>query len=242
MTAAELFGSSEAIVFDLDGTLVDTLPDLTATLNQALLELGLGKVDTTLVRLSLHGGFEESARAALAVLGHSDELMEGLVNAYAHHYWRAPALHSRPYPGVRELLTRQQGRGVRMAVCTNKTEALAGRLLDVLDLRRHFVAVVGADTCSRRKPDPEPLWHAINCLQTSRERAIFVGDSRVDVDCAKAAQVRCLYFRGGYGSGSAESGLADQSFGAYSGLAVLGKSLCRETQHQQDCSNGNHSG
>lgn len=210
--------NSDAIIFDLDGTLVDTLPDLTATLNDALFEIGLGKIDDNLVRSSLHRGFEESARAALSALGQDEKLLGQLVEAYQAYYRQAPATHSRLYPGVRDLLIRQMGRGVPMAVCTNKSESLALGLLDELDLRKFFSVVVGADTCARRKPDPEPLIHAIDRLDTPHDRAVLVGDSQVDVDCARSAHVSCLYFTGGYGTRSAQSSALEISFDAYSEL------------------------
>lgn len=202
MNAAALLWSRRGLVFDLDGTLVDTLPDLTASLNHALRELGLETVTPALVSRSLHGGLEGSAVAALAtqdVPGGADRALPALLSLYGKRYAAACAQLSRPYPGVREVLAQLQHDGVPMSVCTNKTEAQALQLLGALDLLHRFDGVVGADTCGRRKPHPEPLQRALALLGVPAAQALLVGDSEVDRDCAQAAGIALLAFEGGYG-------------------------------------------
>ena len=199
MNAAELFWQRQALVLDLDGTLVHTLPDLTDALNQALAGEGSGRVGEDLVRSSLHGGLEGSVDAAIDHLGLAPACRARLIDRYAACYEHSLAVRSAPYPGVRPVLDRLRDRGVRLAVCTNKLEAQAVRLLAAFDLLASFELVVGADTCVERKPSPVPLLHAISALRAEAHESLLIGDSAVDAACAFGAEVSCLLFTGGYG-------------------------------------------
>lgn len=214
-SAGSLFWSRAVRVFDLDGTLVDTLPDLTRALNAALADLGLPRVDAGLVRASLHGGLEGSVEAALVAAGAPVALSPLLLDRYGLQYDAMLTEQSRPYPGVPELLERLRDRGDRLAVCTNKQEPQALRLLGRLGLAAFFTSVVGADTCGQRKPHPAPLLHAVEALGGSSAQALLVGDSLVDLHCARAAGIDCLLFGGGYGNGTEE---ATQRFSSYAEL------------------------
>lgn len=199
MTAARLLRTGGTFVFDLDGTLVDSLPDLARALNDALAELGAAPVPVSLVRRSLHGGLEASAAEALRYLSLDPVAAEPLALAYARHYARAPAHDSRPYAGVPELLERLVHDGARLAVCTNKPRNQAEAVLEATGLATYFPVVVGADSCSRRKPDPEPVRHALNRVGSSPREAVMVGDSLADVRSAHGAGVACLLHVAGYG-------------------------------------------
>lgn len=222
MNGSALFWSRPLRVFDLDGTLVDTLPDLTLALDTALADLGLPVVGAALVRASLHGGIDGSVDAALAHLQAPTALRGLLLARYRQHYDAALTRHSRAYPGVHELLERLRQRGDRLAVCTNKQQAQAQRVLGSLGLAPFFGMVVGADTCGQRKPHAAPLLHAIAALGGPRAQALFVGDSEVDRACAEAAGVDCLIFGSGYG------GIDDPAQAAFdSWLALLaGEPAC----------------
>jgi 2-phosphoglycolate phosphatase len=198
--AATLFWSSRSRVFDLDGTLVDTLPDLHAALNLALQDLQLPAVDRHLVQASLHEGLEGSARAALLKLRAPVDWRPLLLERYELHYKQVSGTYAMPYPGVHGLLDRLVQIGERPAVCTNKSEARAIELLARLGLIDAIVTVVGADTCSHRKPHPEPLLHALTALRAEPEASVLIGDSSLDVQCAAAAQVPCIFFASGYGT------------------------------------------
>jgi len=215
VTAAELFWRPAALVFDLDGTLVHTLPDLTGALNQALADEGPGRVSEALVRGSLHGGLEASVDAAIEHLGLAPGHRARLIERYAECYEQAIAARSAPYPGVRQVLTRLRSRGRRMAVCTNKSQAQARRLLEALELSASFDLVVGADTCAERKPSPLPLLHALAGLGALPDQALLVGDSAVDLACACGAAVPCLLFSGGYGTGIAGASPGVAGFGSW---------------------------
>lgn len=196
-SAAAVLARCRALVFDLDGTLIDTLGDLTASLNVALSELSLPAVDASVVRSSLHGGLEATVEAALETVQVSGSARSALLARYAQLVNDLPASLSRPYPGVGEFLSHWVADRT-LAVCTNKSQAAAESLLQQLGLAGHFVCVVGADTCERRKPHPAPLLHALQRLGVPRGQAAMIGDSRVDYACAQAAGVACLLHSGGY--------------------------------------------
>ncbi len=195
-----LFRSRRARIFDLDGTLVHTLPDLAAALNQALREMGFPAAPQTIVRASLHGGLEATAAAAVTWLRLPAGVMPALLARYRRRYQAGLMHRSAPYDGVPELLARLSARGEAMAVCSNKPQRLAEDLLAALGLLGHFAIVVGADTCEQRKPHPAPLRRAIVRLGARRAEALFIGDSAVDAGCAQAAGVPHLWFGNGYGA------------------------------------------
>jgi phosphoglycolate phosphatase len=222
VNAVALLCASPALVFDLDGTLVDTLPDLTDALNQALREHACAPVSAALVRRSLHGGVETSVDAALGAAGAADPaLAHAVLMRYQGLLDEQPVRGSRPYPGVADLLHHCRARGQRLAVCTNKREAPARRVLQEVGLADFFTVVVGADTCAHRKPHAEPLLHAIAGLACLPAQAALVGDSPVDQACAAAAGIGFLLFAGGYGGPPAAFPLAAsriQFFDSYPAL------------------------
>lgn len=209
-----------AVVFDLDGTLVDTLPDLTHALQVALVRLQLPAVPDDIVRASLHGGLEGTALATLEILqrtsGHTplpsyEHLLATYRAAYRDHLWRT----SRPYPGVTTMLHTLHSKGLRIALCTNKAETEARHLLRAFALDGCFDAVVGGDTLAMRKPSAEPLLYALALLETQPDAALMVGDSQVDLDCAHTAGVTCNVFTGGYGDLDPTRLAPGQAFTAY---------------------------
>ncbi|MFM1989937.1 MAG: hypothetical protein RJA99_2894 [Pseudomonadota bacterium] len=194
--AAAALASRTAIVLDLDGTLIDTLPDLVRTLNAALADFGAAPVPATLVRTTLHGGLEASAAAAAALAGLD---AAPLAARYAEHYARAPDRLALAYPGVDAMLEHLVRRGHRLAVCTNKRSTEAERLLAKVGLLAQVPVLVGADSCEHRKPHPLPLRTALLRLGLAPTDGILVGDSLVDVETARAAGVPCVIHAGGYG-------------------------------------------
>ena len=200
--AAEPGGAPhEALVFDLDGTLVDTLPDMLAALNAALASCGQPPMAAAQVQARLHHGLEGMVDAALERDGNkSDACMRGSIQArFETGYAQNLAEHSLPYPGVAPALEILAKRGMRMAVCTNKPRAMAETLLAQLDLLKYFSIVVGADTCKERKPSATPLLYAIEQIGGTPERSLMIGDSAIDIACATAAGVRCWIYTRGYG-------------------------------------------
>ena len=192
----------DAYLFDLDGTLVDTAPDLMRALNHTLAERGLGAVDLALTRHWVGHGVRAMLRAAFA---HHEERVEAdrldeMEAACVDHYAAHIADFSRPFPGVVEALHALAGRAP-LAVVTNKLAGLSEKLLDALALSPFFRVVVGRDTAGKPKPDAAPAVYACERLGRAPRRALFVGDSETDVGCARAAGCPVVLYRHGYNRG-----------------------------------------
>jgi phosphoglycolate phosphatase len=179
------------VAFDLDGTLVDTGPDLTASLNHALVELGRPPVSEASVRGMVGHGARKLLERGLAASGEaSPALIDQGFSMFLDYYADHICDRSVPFDGVERAMDRLAEGGVRLAICTNKLEALTLLLLDALGWRDRFAAVVGGDSLPQRKPDPAPLHAAI--LRAGGGAAAYVGDSITDTDTAQAAGLPCV--------------------------------------------------
>ena len=179
------------VAFDLDGTLVDSAPDLTAALNHALRQFGRAEVSEESVRHMVGHGARALLQKGLAATGAmTPDLVEEGFPIFLDHYAAHIADGTRPYPGLEAALDRLAAMDVRLAVCTNKLEGLARDLIDALGWQGRFAAIVGGDTLPVRKPDPAPLFAAIE--RAGGGKAAFIGDSITDTDTARAANVRCV--------------------------------------------------
>lgn len=192
--------SKPIIVFDLDGTLVDTAPDLLDSLNHCLAISGLKTADReSLRRFVGQGGRVMIERAFAAQQKQASEAqLDRLVEEFREHYAHNMPGHSSFFPGVREAMDRFAASGFELAVCTNKFEALSVKLLTSMGEAGRFAAICGADTFAYRKPDPRHLIETIARAGGNRERAIMVGDSRTDIDTAKAAGIPVVAVDFGY--------------------------------------------
>lgn len=188
------------IAFDLDGTLIDTAPDLLGALNVILVEQGMAPAPLTAVRqLVGHGLRGMLIRAyAMADLTISEDQIATLRPRIVDVYRGRIAQESRPFPGCLTALADLRAGGAKLAVCTNKPEGLARLLLDELEMTRLFDAIVGGDTLPVQKPDPAPLLEAIARAGGDVARAILVGDASPDTGAAKAAGVPCIVLSFGY--------------------------------------------
>jgi phosphoglycolate phosphatase len=201
MAADELSALNGAtVVFDLDGTLVDTAPDLVGTLDALLAEEGLPPLGLEAGRRLIGGGPRvmvargfERAGVTISELRLAD-LTERFLVAYAGRLTRA----SRPYPGAEAALAALKAAGARLAVCTNKPTGLAVGLLRGLRMELLFSAVVGPDAAPARKPDPRHLQAAIATAGGDPRRALMVGDSATDAQVARAARVPLILVSFGY--------------------------------------------
>lgn len=188
------------IVFDLDGTLVDTAPDLVATLNHVLACEGLPPVAYQEARNMVGGGarvmVERGLKAEGRVLATAE--VDRMVRDFIAHYADHIAVGSRPFHGVEAALDRLAASECRLAVCTNKLEWLSLRLLDTLGLRPRFRAICGGDTFGVSKPDPKILRGTISRAGGDPARAIMIGDSMTDIATARAAGVPVIAVDFGY--------------------------------------------
>jgi phosphoglycolate phosphatase len=187
------------IVFDLDGTLVDTAPDLVATLSALFAREGLPAPGIEL-RNMIGGGARlliERALAEKSIKIPAQEL-ERLYAGYIEHYAAHIADRSRPFPGLEAALDALAAAGCRLAVCTNKLEFLAVRLLEALGLAGRFAAIVGQDTFGLQKPDPEVLRRTVARAGGKMQRALMVGDSETDIRMARQAAIPVVAVDFGY--------------------------------------------
>jgi phosphoglycolate phosphatase len=192
--------AAPTIVFDLDGTLVDTAPDLVLTLNTILAREGLPQVAFDAARKMVGGGARAMIERGLLAhgrtlpLGQIDRLGRDFIDHYAAHI----AEHSKPFPGVERALDVLQGGGCRLAVCTNKLEWLSRKVLDALGLASRFDAICGPDTFGVSKPDAAILHGAIARAGGRPDQAVMIGDSITDVAVARAAGIPVIAVDFGY--------------------------------------------
>lgn len=188
------------VVFDLDGTLVDTAPDLVASLNAALALEGIAAVDVDAFRpFAGRGGrvmIETAFARARRPLG--ETLFSALHAAFVDHYRSSMPGASRLFPGGLAALDRLADEGWTLAICTNKPEDLARRLIDRMGLSARFAAIAGADTFAWKKPDPRHVLSTIAQSGGDPGRAVMVGDTATDIDAARAAGVPSIAVSFGY--------------------------------------------
>jgi phosphoglycolate phosphatase len=188
------------VVFDLDGTLVDTAPDLIETLNVVFTRDGLPPVDYAAARNMIGGGAYRMIESALRFEGRvlADGVVDRMFADFIAYYAAHIADRSQPFPGLDAALDRLAERGCRFAVCTNKLEGLSRLLLEALGLTRRFAAICGQDTFGMQKPDPEILRRTIQAAGGTLQRAVMVGDSGIDIATARAAGVPIVAVDFGY--------------------------------------------
>jgi phosphoglycolate phosphatase len=195
-----MISSAPLIVFDLDGTLVDTAPDLIASLNVILARDGLAPLPLASARNMIGGGARKMLERGLEAEGRTvsavdiDRLTTDFIAHYADHI----ADHSRPFDGLEAALDQLAARGCTLAVCTNKLEWLSKRLLDKLDLSARFAAICGGDTFGVAKPDPVILRQTVARAGGQVSSTIMVGDAGTDVGVARRTGVPVIGVTFGY--------------------------------------------
>jgi phosphoglycolate phosphatase len=201
------------ILFDLDGTLLDTASDIAQALNRTLADYGLAPLPVADVSRMIGRGSPILIERAAATRGRtlSEAEREAMLERFFHHY-AALEEHdisdAQPYAGARAALEALHDAGMRIAVVTNKQHRFATSLLDRLQLAGWVDTVVGGDTCERRKPDPQPLLFACDSLGVAPSQALMVGDSINDVTAARAAHIPIICVPYGYNEGQDPRSLA----------------------------------
>lgn len=216
-TAAALQGELRAVLFDLDGTLLDTAADIALALNRALAEQQTAPLETQRVRELIGRGAPlliQRVIARLSVRPWPVDPVLLLQRFYYHHdhLHDAHEFQARAYPGVEAGLAQLHARGLRLGVVTNKARYAATTLLVNLGLSGWIDVVVGGDTAEHRKPHPQPLLHACQELQVTPAQTLMVGDSNTDVLAARAAGMRIVCVPYGYNEGADPRTLACDAF------------------------------
>lgn len=192
------------VMIDLDGTLIDTVPDLATAANRMLADLGRPGWDESYYRKWIGNGVPRFVKRALTGEMQAEPdgvLFEKALTIFCAHYGAAVADLSRPYPGVIEGLERLTASGFSLACITNKAEAFTVPLLKQLDLYKYFKLVLSGDSLSKQKPDPLPLTHACKHFGITPDHGMLVGDSSNDVEAARAAGMPVICVTYGYNHG-----------------------------------------
>ncbi|WP_417318974.1 phosphoglycolate phosphatase [Emcibacter sp.] len=190
----------KAVIFDLDGTLVDSARDLTATLNYVLRHRGRPEIGIENVRHMVgHGsrallikGFDYSGNVP------PEEELDRLQEMFLDYYNNHIADHTISFPGLWEALTELRSNDVKLAVCTNKVEDLSHKLLQSLGLDDFFCALTGGDSFDYKKPDPRHLLSTLELMDCDPDNAVMVGDSANDIDAARNASIPVIGVTFGY--------------------------------------------
>jgi len=185
------------VIFDLDGTLVDSLSDIAEALNLTLADWRLPQVEEATVKGWIGEGVRVLVGSALTALG-SDLALDEVMPGFMRHYGETLLHRPRLYPGVAEALARLHAQGATLAVCTNKPERFVEPLLAHLRIAQYFSAVLGGDSLAERKPSPAPLLHLCTRFDCAAAQALMVGDSGTDAAAARAAGMPLALVRYGY--------------------------------------------
>lgn len=194
----------QAYLFDLDGTLVDTAPDINVALNHSLENFGFQLVSESHTRHWIGYGGRVLIHQALQHQGFNGDLekqLDIMLEPFLDYYSEHHAALSTIYPSVGETLTRLRARGAKLAVVTNKITRLSTQILDSLSLTDYFDLIVCGDTTPTPKPDPAPIHYCLDRFDIAPQDALFVGDSITDVLAARAAGAAIICVRDGYNHG-----------------------------------------
>lgn len=186
-----------ALVFDLDGTLVDSLADLQAALNEMLRGFARHELSADQVRRMIGDGTHALVERALRATGDVNDL-ENAHQRFLDFYQAAPTRLSRLYPGVATTLRSLTESGARLGICTNKQQKSTFAVLDGFGIAKYFEVIVGGDAVRFRKPDPRHLLAALEQLRASPEESVMIGDGENDYTAARAAGVSVILMRYGY--------------------------------------------
>ncbi len=192
-------GQFEAVVFDLDGTLVDSAPDMADALNATFAEVGLAPFSLAEATAFVGSGALILLRRALAARAAQLDAVR-MRDRFIEIYEGKLDGKTAPYAGVMDMLERLAATGMPMGLCTNKPEGPARAVCAALGLEVHFHVIVGGDTLPVLKPDPAPLLHACSALGAAPARTLYVGDSETDYATARAAGTPFAFVKGGYQS------------------------------------------
>ncbi len=196
--------TARTLLFDLDGTLIDSVPDIAAAANRTMRALGLAERPRENVRMWTGNGSERLIKRTItgewdgepdpALL---EQALPLFFDLYAEHIWEL----SRFYAGVEETMARLRAEGFALACVTNKPDRHTGLLLEISGLARQLSTWVGGDTIGVRKPDPGQLLHAAESLDSATSECIMIGDSMNDIQAARAAGMRVICLTYGYNQG-----------------------------------------
>ncbi|MGQ3674959.1 phosphoglycolate phosphatase [Xanthobacter sp. TB0139] len=207
------------LIFDLDGTLVDSASDIRTAVNMVLADAGYQGLELPQVRSFIGEGTQTLIRRVIAAVNADEHALEHWHRSFIRHYEAVMLDETSPYPGVMDALKTLRSHQARMVICTNKPERPARAILSATGLAPLFDGVVGGDTLAQRKPSPEPVFHARSLLGDGP--VFFVGDSEIDAAAAHAAGIPLLLFTQGYRKSPLEALPHQAAFDHFSALPHL---------------------
>ncbi|MEE9314413.1 MAG: phosphoglycolate phosphatase [Rhizobiaceae bacterium] len=192
--------TTTTVVFDLDGTLVHSAPDLAYAANLMLAELSAPALPIPKIEAMIGNGIPKLVERALEASGIDLQDIDfvSILENFTAHYEANLTRETKLYPGVEELLIELKAQGYKLAICTNKKQAPSEAICDALNLTQYFDSIIGADDGRQHKPHAEPLLLAISLAGGEPENAVLIGDSRADAECAVAAKVPGVLVDYGY--------------------------------------------
>jgi len=219
-SAKDLVNSYSAIVFDLDGTLMHTEPDIRRAANQALLDCGFQTLAPEQGIPNLYGPLPDILASVMVLVQAPVVAAEDIQQAYLTHYARQAHDHSFLYPNVLTVLDQLLSQGHQLAVCTNKIERSAKQALERHGLSSYFMVVTGGDTTAHPKPHALPLLTTIDALQVNARDCLLIGDTHVDALCASNCGIPFVFHRSGYGDDSVQQYEIAASFVDYTEICL----------------------
>jgi len=191
---------TKGIIFDLDGTLIDSAPDLHAISNAVLAAYGHAPLTLQTITSFIGNGIPKLVERCFETANEplEGEALDKAVALFLEKYAREPAKHSKCYPDVIETLDKLKQQGFVLGICTNKTEAMSNLIIKEMGLAPYFSCVAGGDRIKEKKPAPEPLLNCAREMGCEPEDIVFVGDSETDSATAKAADVSFILYTEGY--------------------------------------------
>lgn len=189
-----------ALLFDLDGTLIDSAPDICESINKAMKPMGRRPISLEETKSLVGFPAPILVRMALELNGPpgSQDEVDSLLSSFLDIYRQNPSEHTILFPGARDALERFTKAGINLGICTNKPEITCFPVLDALDLGRYFSAIICGDTIEYRKPDARHVFHTLDVMGASLDEAIFVGDSETDITAASNAGMPSVCVTFGY--------------------------------------------
>ena len=189
-----------ALLFDLDGTIIDSAPDVCASINQTLSAMGRPPITVDNTKALVGFGARVLCEKTLAMTGNpgNEEAIDFLLTGFLSHYRKNPSEHTVIFPGALKALSLFKDAGIQLGICTNKPEATCFPVLDALKLRHFFSSVICGDTLEFRKPDPRHVFHTLNDMGADASNAAFVGDSEADIEAANNAGLPSVLVTFGY--------------------------------------------
>jgi len=200
------FSNKKLLIFDLDGTLINSAPDLSLAVNYTLKTLGRAPFDSDVIHGWVGNGALKLVQRALCGKREVDEeldddLVQNALEIFLKYYAKNLCNDTVPYPHVRETLQSLKDKGYRLSIVTNKPFAFVAPILEGLGMNDLFELILGGDSLSKKKPDPAPLLHVCDTLHIAVQNALMVGDSRNDIQAANACHMQSVGVTYGYNYG-----------------------------------------